>query len=478
MMALQKYMLIVIAVFTLSNAFADSTPLNKSTNKKDCGSDINEIHEVFKQFEFRSTDPKIIGKKFNPCDDKIDSRLFEALIFLRNNGNLPSLTMAKEQNILGANAWTFFRNRIHKIIFTKDGEGLCGKSTDDSGAAAFVSSDDPHTMHICGFATWLTTDLIARNLVHEARHAEGFPHVICDRGFFKHYQVAACDESFDSQGSYAVGVEFNLRLSKIENLDPILREDSRVSAFRDIYERFNKVPFDIQEVPLLQDTRGSIYRFNGDTLKKMVEGNSKQILVNRARAPLIFDTEKGTAKSFLINSTQTQDASGVMAEYFRNNLEPSLRDTLVDVLYAENYSCYLFLNSLMCRDINDVSKENFISIRLALIRPVSFLYRESSAAGKSSVHIVDEDGFIYSLPLTFVALSNSRESDFIRSNKPLNFLKVAKLSGDSDSELVLSRDGEISTTVDGVVKALPQLINFKFKSVASPILWSDKLENL
>lgn len=103
------------------------------------------------------------------------------------------------------------------------------------------------------FGTEVPFPGIIDTLIHEARHAEGYPHNNCKAGK-KEGMARACDETFEAGGSYAVGLEFNARVAvKGSNFHPLMKSLARLSAIRAARNDFNQPPTIRTEALLLVD---------------------------------------------------------------------------------------------------------------------------------------------------------------------------------------------------------------------------------
>jgi hypothetical protein len=249
------------------------------------------VQEILKEFKFtRFHRTQYYFQSLKPLDfqsltycesDSAERTVMEGLIFLRQYGRLPSLGLPLDQNILGPNAWEFVKNRISRIHFRSEGEGMCGyQQPPNSKVASPIASLDSNnnTINICESFKGLSPLMTASYLVHEAQHTSGFFHVDC-----RQFQLAgakiACEESYQGKGSYTAQIEFYLRLSRHRSLDGATRVSLKSLTIEMLLARFNVVPFQIQKGILLKEKDGSIFLFGMTELKKISNEEVRKSLI-------------------------------------------------------------------------------------------------------------------------------------------------------------------------------------------------------
>ena len=84
--------------------------------------------------------------------------------------------------------------------------------------------------------------------LHEARHTQGYKHLICERGPYQGTQVLACDRNFADGGSFAVEMEYYARVAvQGENFHPVFKKMARLMAMAKSNIFFNTVPMQRRE---------------------------------------------------------------------------------------------------------------------------------------------------------------------------------------------------------------------------------------
>lgn len=472
-----KYWILVLFIVGASLAFAETKP---EKVKRDCFPEA-ELDSLHATIDLQTTNPKITDDTVDFCDMTASlPKTYAALSFLKMYAQFPAPAAGSaDQNILGSNVWSFFSSRIQKIIFTADGEGLCGETTNGLSFGAYVDpNSDPHTAHVCdAIGKWDLLTVVA-TLVHEARHTNGFEHVDCSRGPFTR-ATGSCDDTYSRKGAYAVGVEYKIKLSQNEKVDPILRAGARSLAVADLFSRFNEVPFGFKEMAVLQDQRGGLHSFDGRSLTQLSEGSLRQILTDRYGSPTVFDPDLGKVKSYFLS--EAIDTSGEIANTFRASSASAKKD-LIDVLYIDEYCCFVSQQGLLCtsNSVADIGKDTDAHISLSRIHPLGFVYMSKSSLLKNQVpYLVGDDGYLYEMPKTFAELQNATEADFRPSSRPRDLLKVAAVSNNGNEEYVLSREGQLLVTTKGEKGLKPILLpNIRFRSLVSPVIWSNRLHDL
>src|SRR3989338_113006 len=180
-------------------------------------------------------------QKVDLCDSlQLSHQTVKALLFLDKSNSLGAAPPGGlDKNFLKNGPGYFLSQRIDKIVLEDPVFNGCG-----AGMVAYVFLFEQKTMHICPVAADLSTLQLADVLVHEARHTEGYSHVSCKHGPYSGY--GACDSSVEKGGSYGVGFEFYLKISKSEEISKEVRQEARGEAVVDLLERFIELPLDLR----------------------------------------------------------------------------------------------------------------------------------------------------------------------------------------------------------------------------------------
>lgn len=116
---------------------------------------------------------------------------------------------------------------------------------------AFVKEDVPGVIHLCPDFFNLSINLPverAATLLHEVRHldaeAHHHPHVTCTQGRLKS-EKAACDESMEAAGGYAVEAEALVRMAALppDQISPLEKAQAKNAALILANEKFNRSIF-------------------------------------------------------------------------------------------------------------------------------------------------------------------------------------------------------------------------------------------
>lgn len=436
--------------------------------------------DLIKQdFEFYDGNQPVDMQKLDLChEESLINKTLSALSFLKKYSLLPMLPTTSGQLILGQDAWEYLKQRIQRIQLTANGVSLCGQDDKILNVVAYYEPRDPvATMHICKAFDTLDTFSAASILVHEARHTEGYGHVDCSRGRLNGEKIA-CDATYKLRGSYAVGVEYMVRLAGDNQVDPILRRSSRVAAATDLFERFNDAPMGLRWVSLMQADDGSVYGYDGHSFEKAGVGTPTQVMVDREGEPILFDAASGSVKTYALG--QVSDTDGWLAARFRE-VGPSRTD-FIDALYTFGYHCLLFEREMRC---GRAEGPNFdVVVRFSKLHPVGFLYVSKSALVKEyTPYLVGDNGLLYPLPASHLDLAKLKEAKLKGRKTKKSILKLAPFSNDEQGDYVLTQDGHLLLFQkhDDGTRAFDEISTpegVHFKSIAPPTIWSKDLRAL
>jgi hypothetical protein len=385
------------------------------------------------------------------------TKIIRAIQFIKDINFLPPSKGIFNQNILPEQPYPYFKIRVEKIILDEN----CVPTS----WSAYVNSkdNDDKIMHVCPGFYNLSVLERASALIHEARHLDGYGHVNCIRGPSKHIaNNQACDFSYTAKGSYAIGVDFNIKISQDPEINPVLRNKARVSASGDLVARFNLLPGDLKDGAFLTDENHMLSFFDGVFAKNISQLSENQILIaNEYMHPVI----KGILTSQLI------DLTWGLSPLELGSGKKKISNIIIDAAVVDNYVCYLLNSGLVCKSFLDGSSATiqFSQIKLASI------YSQIGTEGYPVVMITDHDGRGASLPSDFEKLRNLRESQISFIQNTANILKVQDWQGGS-KKIVVTQDGRLFF-LDGRTW-IPLLPTKSFSNVVAPVVWSSSLQAL
>jgi hypothetical protein len=195
--------------------------------------DGKQVEDMIREFNILKTSENI---NVDLCDSRsMVYTTIQGLLFLKNLGQLDPVDSRLNKNWMGSSPYEFFRARVKKIVLDDN--------SDCVGLSQVWPSERPMgIMHICTKATGYETLVVSEAMVHEARHLEreNHDHAICISGEL--YNRESCDESYESGGAYAIGVEFLMKIYNTSRLDNVLREKAHAMADKALRERFNTAP--------------------------------------------------------------------------------------------------------------------------------------------------------------------------------------------------------------------------------------------
>ncbi|MBX2987611.1 MAG: hypothetical protein KF802_06915 [Bdellovibrionaceae bacterium] len=195
------------------------------------------VKSVLSSIKVESAD----SDRFDRCrEGSASHRIVQTLIFLKNlRLEKTPARSSFDQGILKEDFWGYFSKRVKRVFAVDRMVTECRGST-----LAYVSPDfDSTTVYLCPgfFDSWLSVATRAEFLLHEARHFEGYGHVVCRRGLFQNQK--SCDRRLQDRGSYAVSVE---ALSKMAERGSGLSAPSRsllkATALVRARTNFNETP--------------------------------------------------------------------------------------------------------------------------------------------------------------------------------------------------------------------------------------------
>jgi uncharacterized protein YfbU (UPF0304 family) len=368
----------------------------------------------------------------------------------------------------------YFSHRIKIVLFeTNEHSETCRYS----GIVAYVDNTEGAYIHLCPYANEFNSNLIMTStLVHEARHQDddGHPHSLCKRGAYQGQDVpyGACDENFESQGSYGVETSYLIQVNRSPNQPESVRQEARGQAVDSLMERFNQVPFNIKAQVLLKDRDGTLSYLNNEDLLPVTHLKDSQQVSLRYGELALFDSDNGSAQSFMYQF----DMSGPTASAYRDVLSAQERKLVMDVLYSsspEGYGCLLLPHSLKC-----VREKESVEISLPTIQPHHFAKAQTTqtiSVKLQSDYLIDTNGRMYRLPAAWKDFKSINE-DWLLNHTAHS--EMQQFGTRTDGMLLgLDKSGLLNTysDQDNTWSVVPSLSKVHFVQILSPFYWSAEL---
>jgi hypothetical protein len=431
--------------------------------------DKARVQKILKTFSWSSDQDdngKLVGY-VSQCDPK--SPFYQAMKAWIMLEDFPLLYTQKDEfnySVLGKSSSGYIRSRVNVFNFDRDDSIGCKRE----GVAAYVMNSRP-TVHLCPHLKNFSTYFLIGVLVHESRHVDGYPHSDCTRGNMNGY-AGACDNRYSDGGSYGVGTEFDVRVSRTEGIAPALRSEARAYALDSLLNRFNKLPLGLADGIFAQTDKRGLYFLGPDKITEVLKESPAGILVRRGLNPTWFDAEKAEAVSLNAYGEMGPTAgalaptAGSIAESFRKTYSPELRKSLVDISYSGEYACQLFETEVKCES----EKEEVVNALPG--KSVGFVFYENYLG----VNL--ENGDIYILPTKFAELKTTTIARWKMGRAADRYRYFVAL--DRSFGISLEADGRLRTT-DGLKqkgKVVPDLDAYRFEKIVGPSIWSPKIKDL
>ncbi len=183
------------------------------------------------------------------CDSKVDTKKLLNDIRIVENGRF---TSSPPNNLIKN-----FVNAEEYYPWLKQQTRGIERGNDVPYATAYNSG---------GFFTmqdgWAKLSTLGRvgTVVHEARHTEGYQHIICTQGTYQDTRVQGCDRNYNYGGSHAVEMEYYARVAvQGVNFHPVYKKMARLMAMARSNIFFNTTPLQTREglVALSMDQKQS-----------------------------------------------------------------------------------------------------------------------------------------------------------------------------------------------------------------------------
>jgi len=326
-------------------------------------------------------------------DGSQDSHLIAGIEFMRGTQFARDMAKSPDELFSGKFAndwWGYFTTRIHD--FTIDSS--CPK-----GVVAYVYSFGGNTMYACSGA--LTDQFTALDLasvfMHEARHIDGFPHIMCDRGP-RQGLAGACDQRMSDTGSYSVTVETYAQLAKYaQGIAPALKAYARSASVVYADEAFEE-PVKINRADrfMVVANDKSIYALNQDGSKALT-GQAPELghVVMRAQHMILFpeNTASRARWMFARNDGELSTSAGNQADEY-NALSAGDRSNYVDTHIGAQWNARVYKSKV--RFDCDPHAANTQEITLPEA-PQSLIYLSGYDRSAKQTQLVAQSGKIYDL---------------------------------------------------------------------------------
>ncbi len=116
---------------------------------------------------------------------------------------------------------------------------------------------------------WVALASLGRvgTLIHEARHTEGYYHIVCTHGPYQGTSVSGCDSSLGYGGSHGVEMEYYARVVvQGKNFHPAYQSMARLMALGRGNFVFNQSPIKSREALALIDAQDHLILFDGNKM--------------------------------------------------------------------------------------------------------------------------------------------------------------------------------------------------------------------
>lgn len=375
-----KFLLGLFLVLVATNAMAKGKCISKS--------EMQAIAEHFGQYED-------LAKQDEYClDDSDDSRLIEALSYMRNLKFEEQMTPSKDELFSGRFAGNWFDYFVKRINEFQVDE-RCAK-----GVGAYVYFIMP-TMFACKLVLTDSFTYLDRVSIfmHEARHIDGFPHVQCSAGPRKGMD-GACDERISDGGSYAVTVETYAQFSRYAaDAHPALKAYAAASAVTYADAAFSE-PVSVDRSPsvLVLANDRQFYKLSTDTTSLGKLGLAPELgkIVMRSQRMILFPSKLENDARYVFARGEgeiAQQAGNIAQEY--NERKPAERALLVDAHMGAQWSARVYKDKVRMEcnpGMNDVTE-----LSLGGEEAVSLLYLNGYSSGTRNIQLITRSGKLFEL---------------------------------------------------------------------------------
>jgi hypothetical protein len=458
-----KTILQILALTGILCSGATAVAANKCLDQ----SIVDDFHQDF----------KIEGDaELNVCDPKnVVYQTIKAVQFIKGFKGAGKTTGPFALNVLKVGPFEYFKKRVNTIVIT-DLDENCTEIV-----SAYAQIENPGRMHICK-KVFSEQELIVQGatLIHEARHFDGFQHVNCIRGDFKYVvNNAACDESFQESGSYAVEVAFYHRLLQDSSVSPALRNSARSALSHSLVVRFNKLPADLKDGAFLTDTNKIISFFDGKSNQPILQLSNNQRLTTLGFYIGIL-TKNSPELEYLNYGLKSESVA-------KNNAFGKV----LEIANGQTYLTMMFQNGLIILSNKGGSNK---TIKFSQIQPQS-VFTHQADDGQLDIIMTDKSGRYTILPRRIEDALNLRESQLEMIPNKAGILKMQTWQGER-KDIVLTTDGQLSfldRSSQGYYRPIvqdsehsdivaptysPIMRGSKYLDIMAPVVWSKSLQDL
>ena len=411
-----------------------------------------EMQEIAKHFEQFAD----LAKSDYCYDGSHTANLIEALEFMRNNPYAASMPKSTDELFSGtfANDWYgYFTGRITDISIQKS----CPK-----GVGAFVYFFGT-TMYVCPMLLTENFTAVDRTsvMMHEARHIDGYPHMMCTRGPRAGLQ-GACDNRMSDHGSYGVSVETYAQLGAYAtDLHPALKAYARSAAIVYADEAFQH-PVQIQRTPhfLLMTNNKEFYRLSADgstQITKLGDSPSLGHIVMRSRHMILYPDDKSLPAKYVFAKSEgdIQQAAGDMAVEY-NAQTPAQRAELADMHLGGQWTARVYRSKVVFNCDPKSSDTEDVALKGT---PASLIYPDGYDRSAESALLVMDDGSVQELGCSSgagyakasnVKLDQKYKRIYKSGNQVLGLTadgRLFQIQGASSTALQTSVDGRVHELV-------------------------------
>lgn len=325
-----------------------------------------EAAEILKEVSLQEEDVPLTKSQIKQrlCDK--ESPAYQMLSHLRLMKNIKISSAPLEgrynPNIIGNDFWKFFTERIDRVRIVNGDNERC-----KNGAMAFVDISESKFPKEKGIAQvcplfydkYFSDYERVSVLLHESRHVEGFPHVMCEAGN-KVGSSGGCDDRIQSKGAYAVTVESLAKMAlRGINIPEKDKEDLKtlllvqLDSFNELVRGRGNMGI-ILEIDQSYPLSNQSFFFDGKALYPIHDFGSHQ-WVSRVFGVLGIPLEKSAGFSidiFKKNLQKKEPLGGCIKAY--NESPREKRQVLIDIVLDAHYSACIFENEVRGRvSVND-----------------------------------------------------------------------------------------------------------------------------
>lgn len=404
-------------------------------------------------------------------------KIIQALLFAEGlNLTGPQVDAPWNQDILPLKWLTYIRELSSNISgASRDPWSDCGDSL------AYVRPFFADEMFLCKSLFSLDTVDILSVLVHEARHHQGYSHVYCTRGVYAGAE-GGCDDDIHDRGSYAVGIESNVKVGiTAKNVHPAVQKSARYAAL--VSEaRFNEPLYKKREFIILRDQQGQSYRFDGNQISTLETElfKKKGTVVPRQFGEFVFYPDDKTQAALRINfiaasRTRSLVAQGdFMTTYNAWSVEE--RANLKDVVH-EDISARLHGQTLEISYAENpqdkTSFTQFIDWKEGLALR-TFSVADLNASAKNRIYILNDRNDMFRIEI----LKNQQHKISLIPNPIPGFVRLSRIG---NKRFLLNAEGQVFLKTENGFVPVKNLKNMRFTDMSRSVeasrdlQWLDKV---